>query len=73
MAQPKQIIKLWDKHDFIKRPLFEKWATAQGYELISEEEVNRFSGLKALILGAFFLPLALFGFNKKVRCVYERR
>lgn len=76
MAQPKQIVKYWAKPVLgvqdLKRVVFEKWASANGYELISEEDDSKFSGGKAFGLALLFLPLALFGHSKKLKCTYEK-
>ena len=77
MAQPKQIVKVWRKSALfvpdLQRVFFEKRIFAQGYYLVSEEEVSKFSGGKAFGLALIFLPLALFGKSNKIKCTYEKQ
>lgn len=72
MAKPKQIVKIWKKGDFINRSVGEKWLSAQGYHLVSEEEIQQYSAGKGILLGLLFLPLALFGHTTRIKCTYER-
>ena len=67
------IIKTYKKFDPIKRKMDEKTFALRGYYVVSEEEVQEYSGGKGLILGLIFLPLALLGHTKKVKVTYERK
>jgi len=69
----KTIIKTYDKTmigDRLRK-MEEKRLTAKGYMAVSEEDVNQFSGGRALLFGAIFLPLAFLGRKQKVKVTYE--
>lgn len=54
-----------------KRKLAEK-TTLKKWQVVEEEEVNKYSGFKGFILFILFPPLALFGGTKKIKVTYEK-
>lgn len=55
---------------------FRRWldrkTTYRNWHVVEEEDDQQYSVGKGLLLGFLFLPLALFGFQKKLKVTYEQ-
>lgn len=56
----------------MQRALKEAVLLKQGWQVVEEKEVKKYSGGKGLLLGLLFLPLALLGGKKYIEVTYER-
>jgi hypothetical protein len=66
----KTIVRTYKKNDPFSRAVDAKLLKLRGYSPIKEEEVTGYNAGKGILLGLFFLPLALFGFGKRIKITY---
>ncbi len=72
--QPERIVKMYKKSigGILTRKFTENGLMKRGYVLLEEEEIKKYSGGKGCLLAIVFLPLALLGGKKYVKCTYGK-